>query len=170
MRITVQNKNKLCYTHYSYTLPVFDTIDNDGDAIIPGSDISDVDSASSASGALSEDDAAADLEELAAECGLDQTIVAVPSESEEAPEAVKETSKCPEGFTEHRHVMTTRSRKMKMQGGSSNPITLSSDTEGGTGTLNISKGAQKQKRKGRPRGADHVPRPDGMVSSDSDFR
>ena len=60
--------------HYSYILPVSDTIDIDGDVIIPESDISDVDSALSAS-ALSEDDVAADLQGLAANFGLDQTIV-----------------------------------------------------------------------------------------------
>ena len=119
------------FVNFSYETPIFNTLEDDGDSVIPASDVSDVDSSTAQSGATSGEETSGEMRAIAAE--LDDTLVAEPSLESEVPVIAKdatepETSavvRCPVGFKQRSHSMKTRSRREKQI----DTITISSDTD-----------------------------------------
>ena len=119
------------FANFSYKTPIFNILEDDGDSVIPASDVSDVDSSTARSDATSGEETWGKMRAMAAE--LDDTLVAEPSlESEMLPVIAKdatepETSdvvRCPVSFRQRSHSMKTRSRREK----EIDTITMFSDT------------------------------------------
>ena len=120
------------FVNLGYKTPIINALEEDGDSVIPASDVSDVDSSTASSDALSGEETSGEMRAIAAE--LDNTLVAEPSLESELLSVIAfnatepETSavvRCQVSFQQRSHSMKTRSRREK----EIDTITISSDSD-----------------------------------------